>query len=186
MTRLAQRSGLVLAMVLVGAVPARAQGPPETVPPDTKREIRDLRFIVEDLAPRVEDLRVKETDLEVRIELAADVLFDFDKATIKPAAARVLGEAARIIRERSTGPVRVEGHTDARGTDAYNQRLSDRRAGAVKAWLAAKGGLDGVTFTTKGFGAQQPIAPNAKSDGSDDPEGRQRNRRVEIIILKKG
>ncbi|MBE3071399.1 MAG: OmpA family protein [Acidobacteria bacterium] len=186
MTRLAQRSGLVLAMVLVGAVPTRAQGPPDTVPPDAKREIRDLRFIVQDLAPRVEDLRVKETDLELRIELAADVLFDFDRATIKAAAERVLGEAARIIRERSTGPVRVEGHTDARGTEAYNQRLSDRRAGAVKAWLVARGGLDGVTFKTKGFGATQPVAPNTKPDGSDDPEGRQRNRRVEIIILKKG
>ncbi|MBE3096221.1 MAG: hypothetical protein IMZ44_03710, partial [Planctomycetes bacterium] len=100
MTRLAQRSGLVLAMVLVGAVPARVQGPPDTVPPDAKREIRDLRFIVEDLEPRVEDLRIKETDLELRIELAADVLFDFDRATIKAAAERVLGEAARIIRER--------------------------------------------------------------------------------------
>ncbi|MBE3132391.1 MAG: OmpA family protein [Acidobacteria bacterium] len=186
MTRLAQRSGLVLAMVLVGAVPARVQGPPDTVPPDAKREIRDLRFIVEDLAPRVEDLRIKETDLELRIELAADVLFDFDRATIKAAAERVLGEAARIIRERSTGPVRVEGHTDARGTEAYNQRLSDRRAGTVKAWLVARGGLDGVKFTTRGFGATQPVAPNTKPDGSDDPEGRQRNRRVEIIILKKG
>jgi outer membrane protein OmpA-like peptidoglycan-associated protein len=184
MTRLAQQSCLVLLIILAGGVPVRAQGPPDTVPPDAKREIRDLRFIVEDLAPRVEDLRVKETDLEVRLELAADVLFDFDKSTVKPAAERVLSDAARIIRERATGPVRVEGHTDSKGSDAYNQRLSDRRAGVVKTWLVAKGGLGGVTFTTRGFGAKQPVAPNSKPDGSDDPVGRQRNRRVEIIILK--
>lgn len=185
MRPLAQRTGWALACLLAASALARAQGPPDTVPPDAKRDIRDLRYIVEDLAPKVEDLRVKETDLEVRLELAADVLFDFDRADIKPAAERVLGEAARIIRDRATGPVRIEGHTDAKGTDSYNQRLSERRATAVKTWLVTKGGLSAVTFTTRGSGAKQPVAPNTKPDGSDDPEGRQRNRRVEIIIRKR-
>jgi len=62
--------------------------------------------------------------------------------------------------------------------------LSDRRAAAVKTWLATTGGLAKTTFSTKGFGAKQPVAPNTKPDGSDDPDGRQKNRRVEIIIAK--
>jgi outer membrane protein OmpA-like peptidoglycan-associated protein len=164
---------------------APAQEPPDTVPPDAKRTVLDLKFIVQDVAGRVESLRLKETDTEIRIEMAADVLFDFDKADVKPTAERVLTQAAAVIRERSTGTVRIEGHTDAKGTDAYNQRLSERRASAVKGWLVAKGGLGSAAFATKGFGAKQPVAPNAKSDGSDDPDGRQKNRRVEIIILKK-
>ena len=129
---------------------------------------------------------MKETDVEVRIELAADVLFDFDKADIRPAGERALGEAARIINERAAGPVRVEGHTDAVGADAYNQRLSERRAAAVKTWLVKQGGVRAAAVTTKGFGAKRPVAANTKPDGSDDPDGRQRNRRVEIIIQKKG
>jgi outer membrane protein OmpA-like peptidoglycan-associated protein len=162
-----------------------AQTPPDTIPPDAIRQVRDLRYVVEDLAGRVEDFRVKETDLEVRLELAADVLFDFDKSDIRPEAERVLARAAAFIKERATGAVRIEGHTDAKGSDNYNQRLSERRAAAVKVWLAAKGGLGSMTFETKGFGATQPVAPNAKPDGSDDPEGRQKNRRVEIIIAKR-
>jgi outer membrane protein OmpA-like peptidoglycan-associated protein len=191
--RQARRHGpgwLALAIALAAgagaAAPALAQEPPETVPPGAIREIRDLRYVVQDLASRVEDLRVRETDLELRLELAADVLFDFDKSNIKPEAETVLARAAGIIRERATGTVRIEGHTDGKGSDDYNLRLSDRRAAAVKAWLATKGGLGAMTFSTKGLGAKQPVAPNTKPDGSDDPDGRQRNRRVEIVIAKKG
>jgi len=174
-----------LALLAVAATPAGAQDPPETIPPNAKREIRDLRYVVEDLAGRVEDLRVRETELEYRLELAADVLFDFDKSEIKREAEQVLTEAAAFIRERAVGTVRIEGHTDAKGTDAYNQRLSERRAAAVKTWLATAGGLSATPFATKGLGAKQPVAPNTNPDGSDDPDGRQKNRRVEIIIAKK-
>lgn len=176
---------LAIALATGAAAPAFAQEPPDTIPPGAIREVRDLHYVVQDLASRVEDLRVKETNLEIRLELAADVLFDFDKSNIKPEAERVLTRAAGFIRERATGTVRIEGHTDAKGADDYNLRLSDRRAAAVKAWLATRGGLDMLTFSTKGLGAKQPVAPNTKPDGSDDPDGRQRNRRVEIVIAKK-
>jgi len=188
MTELSVRGRMALAWLLValaGAVPAAAQDPPDAVPPDARRTVLDLRFTVQDLAGRVEDLRIRESDLEVRIELAADVLFDFDKADIRPSAEKTLRQAAEIIRARAAGTVRVEGHTDSKGADAYNQRLSEQRANAVRAWLVNKGGLSGLTFATRGFGAKQPVAPNTKSDGSDDPDGRQRNRRVEIVIQKK-
>jgi outer membrane protein OmpA-like peptidoglycan-associated protein len=181
----AARLAAALVLAVVGSAPASAQEPPDTIPPNARREIRDLRYVVQDLAARIDDLRLKETDLEVRLELAADVLFDFDKAEIRPEAARVLARAAAIINDRAAGTVRIEGHTDAKGAEAYNLRLSDRRAASVRTWLQTTGGLGALAFSTKGFGATRPVAPNTKPDGSDDPEGRQRNRRVEIVIAKK-
>ena len=129
-------------------------------------------------------LDLKETATEVRIQLAADVLFDFDKADILPKAEPALTHVAKVIREKARGQVRVEGHTDGKGAADYNQRLSERRAEAVKGWLVDHEGLRRVTFVTRGFGAERPVAPNAKPDGSDDPAGRQKNRRVEIIVGK--
>lgn len=129
---------------------------------------------------------VRETPEEIRIDLAADVLFDFDKSDITPKAADTLGRAADVIRKhKPKKPVRVEGHTDAKGSAEYNQGLSQKRAQSVRDWLASSGNLKGVRFETKGFGAQRPVAPNAKPDGSDDPEGRQKNRRVEIVIARR-
>lgn len=145
----------------------------------------DLKFTVIDLGGKTQDLQVKETATEIRIELAADVLFDFDKATIKPDAAAALHNVAEIIKDKGKGrSVRIDGHTDGKGNDAYNQRLSERRAASVKQWLADKEGLGQLKMTTQGFGARMPVAPNAKPDGSDDPEGRQKNRRVEIVLAK--
>jgi outer membrane protein OmpA-like peptidoglycan-associated protein len=151
---------------------------------DHKTKILDLVFRVEDLGGKVQDIQVKETGSEIRIELAADVLFDFDKSNILPRAQSALKQAASLITEKAKGTVRIEGHSDAKGADAYNQKLSERRAGAVKAWLVGKEGVRGVTFATRGFGAKNPVAPNANEDGSDNPAGRQKNRRVEIIIAK--
>ena len=147
-------------------------------------KVLDLVFRVEDIGGKVQELQVKESAAEVRIELAADVLFDFDKAEILPKAQSALKQAASIIRDKARGAIRVEGHTDAKGSDAYNQKLSERRALAVKAWLTDKEGLRNAQFLTQGFGARKPKAPNKKPDGADDPEGRQQNRRVEIIFKK--
>jgi outer membrane protein OmpA-like peptidoglycan-associated protein len=76
----------------------------------------------------------------------------------------------------------VEGHTDAKGTDAYNDRLSQRRARSVRDWLVREAGVAPTRIGTLGFGERRPVAPNERPDGSDDPEGRQRNRRVEILV----
>jgi len=150
-----------------------------------KMQVLDLIFKVEDIGGKVIDLQVKETETEIRIELAADVLFDFDKADIRPDAQNALKQAADIVREKAKGTVRVEGHTDGKGSESYNQKLSDRRANSVKDWFVKKEGLKIVKFSTRGFGAKNPVAPNTKPDGSDDPAGRQKNRRVEIVIGKK-
>jgi outer membrane protein OmpA-like peptidoglycan-associated protein len=172
------------------AAPALSQDAAQ-VPDPSKNRILDLVFRVDDLGGKiqdlggnVQDLQVKETGEEIRIELAADVLFDFDKADLRPAAQKTLHQAAGIIQEKAKGAVRIEGHTDSKGKDAYNQRLSERRAASVKTWFMVKEGLDKVQFSTQGFGAKKPVASNTKPDGSDDPEGRQKNRRVEIIIKK--
>lgn len=151
---------------------------------DLKIKILDLVFRVDDLGGKVQDLQVKETGQEIRIELAADVLFDFDKADLRPAAQNTLHQAAGIIQGKAKGAVRIEGHTDSKGNDAYNQKLSERRAASVKAWFIDKEGLGNVEFTTQGFGAKKPVTSNTKLDGSDDPDGRQKNRRVEIILRK--
>jgi len=128
-------------------------------------------------------LTVRESPQQIRLFLAADVLFDFDKATIRPDAAKTLHRAADIVRARNRGSVRVEGYTDSKGNASYNARLSEKRAASVKEWLVSREGLT-AAMTIVGFGAANPVSPNAKADGSDDPAGRQRNRRVEIVISK--
>lgn len=183
----------LIAQLAAGQDPAN-----EPLPASLKRVVLDLAYPVVDLkipasdtagagsalAGKVEALAIKETPTEVRIELAADVLFDFDKAALRPQAEGTLKQAAAVLRDKARGPVRIEGHTDAKGSDAYNQNLSVRRAEAVRQWFVEKEGLKGLTFTTRGFAARNPVAPNTKKDGSDDPEGRQKNRRVEIIAGK--
>jgi outer membrane protein OmpA-like peptidoglycan-associated protein len=167
---------LSLAMLLLQTPAGKISG--------LQTKVIDLVFRVQDMGGKVQDLNVKETTTEVRIELAADVLFDFDKAEILPKARQTLAQAAQVVREKAKGTVRIEGYTDAKGSDAYNQKLSDRRASSVKAWFVSKEKLGAVKFETQGFGAKKPVAPNTKPDGSDDPDGRQKNRRVEIIFRK--
>ena len=166
------RTALAL-LALLAAAPLQAQVV------DLVFESRDLVFDVIDLR----DMSVQETETEVHIDLAADVLFDFDKADLLPKAEETLQKAADLIKQRNAkGTVRIEGHTDAKGSDAYNQKLSERRADAVKRWFESHGLHE--HFATAGFGAKKPVAPNTKPDGSDDPEGRARNRRVEIVVKK--
>lgn len=130
----------------------------------------------------LEELDAVVTAQEIRIDLAADVLFDFDQADVKPAAAGELGKVAQVIRAHPGAAIAIEGHTDARGADDYNQRLSERRAAAVETWLAENADVDAARVTTRGWGEARPVAPNERPDGSDDPEARQRNRRVEIVV----
>jgi outer membrane protein OmpA-like peptidoglycan-associated protein len=174
-------STLALAVTLA-ATAAGAQEAGEVR--DLEFPIRELLLRVQDLAGRVQALQVRETATETRIELPADILFDFDKADIRRAAEPALAQAAEIIRQGAKGTVRIEGHTDAKGASAYNAKLSQRRAAAVQKWLVDREAVKG-RFASSGFGAQRPVAPNTRPDGSDDPEGRQKNRRVEIVFSRK-
>lgn len=175
---------LALLVLVITAGSLQAQHAPGDPGPPYQLKVLDLIFRVDDIGGRVEDLVVKESDTEVRVELAADVLFDFDKADLLPKAEETLTSAAEFVKQRSTGGViRIEGHTDAQGSASYNKKLSLRRADSVKKWLETHG-LAGMNFSSEGFGADKPVAPNTKPDSSDDPEGRQKNRRVEIVITK--
>jgi outer membrane protein OmpA-like peptidoglycan-associated protein len=125
-------------------------------------------------------IEVVESKCEQRLRIGSDVLFDFDKAETRGAAASTLDTVARHLKTAKHS-VRIEGHTDGKGTDAYNQVLSEKRAEAVRGYLIQQG-VDGIRLSSVGFGKTRPVAPNAQADGSDDPEGRQRNRRVELVI----
>jgi outer membrane protein OmpA-like peptidoglycan-associated protein len=125
-----------------------------------------------------------ETTVSIEVVLPADVLFDFDKADIRPAAESTLQELAQIIRDKARGKVMIQGFTDAQGGDSYNQSLSERRAAAVSTWLVRHEAIPRARLATVGFGARNPVAANRHPDGSDDPEARQRNRRVTVIIRK--
>ena len=93
-------------------------------------------------------------------------------------------ELADLLREKARGPVSVKGYTDAKGKDDYNRKLSEKRAAAVKTWLVARENLGQLKYATTGYGPRDPVAPNTKPDGSDNPEGRQLNRRVTIVMTK--
>lgn len=175
------------AMLLAGAATALAQvpaEPPVDVPADAKRTVLDLAYRIQELKGKSVDFQVRETDLEIMIELPADVLFDFDKATLRPASTQALANAAEMIRTRSKGPVKIWGYTDAKGSAPYNKKLSEHRAKAVRDHLVQNESLKKISFNVRGFGADNPVAPNTKPDGSDSPEGRQKNRRVEIVMRK--
>ena len=111
-----------------------------------------------------------------KVTFAADVLFDFDKSDIKPEGRSKLDDLAGKMKTINLEVVIAIGHTDAIGTDAYNQKLSVRRAEAVKKYLSSKG-VEGNRIYTEGKGEKQPVASNKTA------EGRAKNRRTEIEVI---
>jgi OOP family OmpA-OmpF porin len=111
-----------------------------------------------------------------KVTFAADVLFDFDKAVIKPEGKSKLDDISNKAKGVNLEVVIAIGHADSIGSDAYNQRLSVRRAESVKAYLVSKG-IEGNRVYTEGKGEKQPVAEN-KTAG-----GRAKNRRVEIEVI---
>lgn len=160
------------------ARPAAATTAPNAAAPQGSR----LSGSISPLSGSVTGFAVRTTDLGTVVDLAADVLFDFDKATLRPDAAAALTKTAALIRSGGTGPVAVVGYTDAKGDDAYNLALSRQRAQAVTDWLRGRPGMADHAFAASGKGEADPVAPNVRPDGSDDPTGRARNRRVQLVI----
>jgi len=111
-----------------------------------------------------------------KVTFAADVLFDFDKSDIKAEGRSKLDDLAGKMKTINLEVVIAIGHTDAIGTDAYNQKLSVRRAEAVKKYLSSKG-VEGNRIYTEGKGEKQPVASNKTK------EGRAKNRRTEIEVI---
>ncbi|MBT2302347.1 OmpA family protein [Variovorax paradoxus] len=111
-----------------------------------------------------------------KVTFAADAFFDFDKSVLKPEGRAKLDDLVSKIRDVNLEVIIAVGHTDSIGTDAYNQRLSVRRAEAVKAYLVSKG-IERNRVYTEGKGEKQPVADNKTK------EGRAKNRRVEIEVV---
>ena len=107
--------------------------------------------------------------------------FEYDRAELHPRAEKQLEIVANLLNANASRKLRIAGHTDAKGTDTYNLSLSSRRALAVKLKLAALG-VSPDQVITVGLGKTEPIGPNQKADGTDDPDGRSRNRRAEIFL----
>jgi outer membrane protein OmpA-like peptidoglycan-associated protein len=105
----------------------------------------------------------------------SDVLFDTGSATLKPGAREKLAKISGIVLAYPGLNLQIEGHTDSVGGDEFNQHLSERRADSVRDFLSQQG-VAPSSITARGFGKTQPVATN------DTPEGRQRNRRVEIVV----
>jgi len=144
------------------------------------QEIARNRELIAELKRK--NLEARETDRGVVVNLP-DVLFEFNRSTLTSDARTKVRDIADVLDEQRVRnrQVSVEGHTDSIGSDQYNQRLSEKRAETVASALEAEG-VNADRIRTRGFGKKYPIAPNKNSDGSDNPAGRAKNRRVEVII----
>jgi outer membrane protein OmpA-like peptidoglycan-associated protein len=122
--------------------------------------------------------KAKETERGLVLTLG-DVLFEYNEADLRADTLQKLYVLVTYLKEHPDRNVLIEGHTDSTGTETYNLELSQRRATAVRTFLA-RNGIDPGRLTTRGYGQAQPVASNATA------AGRQENRRVEIVILHEG
>ena len=130
---------------------------------------------------QLKQLEARETERGVVVNLP-DVLFEFGKADLTGEARTKVRSIADVLNEQAKNRrVAVEGHTDSIGSDAFNQKLSERRAENVANALESSG-VSNQRVTIKGYGKRYPVAPNTNPDGTDNPAGRAKNRRVEVVI----
>jgi outer membrane protein OmpA-like peptidoglycan-associated protein len=149
------------------------------------REAEEARRAAEEATERERKLREELAELQAReterglVLTLGDILFDVDQASLKPGAMQSLYRLVTFLKAYPDRSVLVEGHTDSTGSDAYNQTLSERRAESVRGFLL-QNGIDWQRVLARGYGKTYPIA------GNETAEGRQHNRRVEVVILHPG
>ena len=143
--------------------PKPAPAPAPAPAPQPRQEVKPVE------APKPKPVAEKVT-------FAADVLFDFDKSVVKPEGKSKLDDLSNKVKGVNLEVVIAIGHADSIGSDAYNQKLSVRRAESVKAYLVSKG-IESNRIYTEGKGEKQPVADNKTR------EGRAKNRRVEIEVI---
>lgn len=175
---------LALASLFLVAAPTPAAAQESEPTNDIERRPREIERRTSEVVRRIvsfDGQARREVGDEVTVTLDGDVLFEFDRADLTPEAEATLVALAEELAERATGEATIVGHTDSIGDDAYNLDLSLRRARTVEAFLEPR--VDGaVSFTVDGRGEAEPVADNQRPDGSDDPDGRRRNRRVEVTF----
>jgi outer membrane protein OmpA-like peptidoglycan-associated protein len=140
----------------------------------SQEQARDAEMRASQLEAELKELNAKQTERGLVITLG-DVLFDTNKAQLKPGGIRNLEKLAGFLKQYPGRNVRIEGYTDSTGSADYNLGLSDRRANAVRSSLLDMG-INSDRITTRGYGEESPVASN------DTAMGRQLNRRVEIIL----
>jgi len=141
-------------------------------------KVEQTNFTAREMAPR--DMAPREVTEAVR-----NIFFDFDKADLRQDAIAELDKLAQVLRKNETYSVTIYAHTDARGTDDYNVALSLRRRNAAMNYLLGKG-ITANRLNSVFYGETRPIAKNEFADGTDNPIGRQFNRRVEFSIMENG
>jgi OmpA-OmpF porin, OOP family len=131
------------------------------------------------LEQELAELKAKATERGLVMTLQEGVLFEYDKAELKPGAMRNLEPLVTFLREHPERTLVIEGHTDSTGSDAYNQELSSRRAEAVRNFLITNG-ISSDRVMARGYGEAYPVTTNTTE------AGRQQNRRVEVVIAHEG
>ena len=120
-----------------------------------------------------------------KIFVLENIYFGYDSANIRPDAARELNKLVTLLNDNTDLKIEMGSHTDSVASEAYNIQLSQRRGESTVNYLIQKG-IDPSRLVAKGYGESKPIARNTNPDGSDNPQGRQRNRRTEFKILEIG
>jgi OOP family OmpA-OmpF porin len=165
-----------------GTKKAVVAAPEPVAPPPAVQEVKPQAaapVVVQEVKPQP---RVAKEIVE-KGRTTLNVLFDFDKSSIKKNAFSDINDLVAVMKQYTDLNVTIEGHTDSKGSAAYNKKLSQRRADAIKKYMVEKGGIDAKRLNAKGFGLEKPVASNATK------EGRAKNRRVEAAtaeyIIKK-
>jgi outer membrane protein OmpA-like peptidoglycan-associated protein len=181
---------LSLAAVVAAGSACAAKKPPEPPPPPVDVNVpappaRPMPTVNRQLLEEVKKagLEAREVDEGVIIYLPTVFLFEFDRAVVTEDARKQLRDVGKLLISEvaENRRVTVEGHADAVGTRAYNRALSDKRAVAVIQELIAAG-VKNERISKRVFGEDKPLEPNRRPDGTDNPEGRAKNRRVALLI----
>lgn len=186
--------GLLTAVVLIATPGGFAQSSKDAIAKqemelqrqkqDLDRKAAELQRMQQDLESLRQQLQAQQSGRSLSMNLSGDVLFDYDKAALKPEAEEALKKVAVVLSQFPESMVTIEGYTDSKGGKSVNLPLSRERATSVKDWLVKNGNVKAASITAKGYGEENPVAPNANADGSDNPAGRALNRRVSIIVEK--
>ncbi len=145
----------------------------------TIRESFNTKDITESIVNK--DLEI--TGISQEAIVIPNIYYEFDKSSLTADAERTIaGNLFKLLKDNPHLIVEISSHTDSKGSESYNNRLSQNRAESVVRYLKEIG-IDGKRLRAKGYGEGQPIAANKNSDGSDNPEGREKNRRTEFRVV---
>ena len=169
------RIWIAIALVIATGCASRGKPLPEDIAKQNRQMVREFENL---------DLDVKETPRGVAIYFPEVLLFDYEDDRVKPGVRAKMRQIAAIVNapQYNFRDIAVEGHADAVGSQKYNLNLSHRRAESIARELVFSGVLK-ERIVVRDFGESRPVAPNTHPDGSDNPEGRALNRRVEIYIV---